>query len=76
MLDPITSVRSLNAVSFAVALILVALLLAIIDTVAKAYTRIQRERRRTWLKTYQKNYGFNTPGFGAFLNVQYSPTIQ
>lgn len=27
-------------------------------------------------KTYQKNYGFNTPGFGAFLNVQYSPTIQ
>jgi vitamin B12 transporter len=27
-------------------------------------------------KTYQKNYGFNTPGFGAFLNVQYSPTIK
>jgi vitamin B12 transporter len=27
-------------------------------------------------KTYQKNHGFNTPGFGAFLNVQYSPTIQ
>lgn len=27
-------------------------------------------------KTYQKNYGFNTPGFGAFLNVQYSPSIQ
>ena len=27
-------------------------------------------------KTYQKNYGFNTPGFGAFLNLQYSPTIQ
>ena len=27
-------------------------------------------------KTYQKNYGFNTPGVGAFLNVQYSPTIQ
>jgi len=27
-------------------------------------------------KTYQKNFGFNTPGFGAFLNVQYSPTIQ
>jgi len=27
-------------------------------------------------KIYQKNYGFNTPGFGAFLNVQYSPTIK
>jgi vitamin B12 transporter len=27
-------------------------------------------------KTYQKNYGFNTPGFGAFLNVQYSPVIK
>lgn len=27
-------------------------------------------------KTYQKNYGFNTPGFGAFLNLQYSPTIK
>ena len=27
-------------------------------------------------KTYQKNYGFNTPGFGVFLNVQYSPTIK
>ena len=27
-------------------------------------------------KTYQKNYGFNTPGFGAFLSVQYSPEIK
>ena len=27
-------------------------------------------------KTYQKNFGFNTPGLGAFLNVQYSPTIK
>jgi vitamin B12 transporter len=27
-------------------------------------------------KTYQKNFGFNTPGFGAFLSVQYSPEIK
>ena len=27
-------------------------------------------------KTYQKNFGFNTPGLGAFLNVQYSPKIK
>ena len=27
-------------------------------------------------KTYQKNYGFNTPGFGTFLSVQYSPEIK
>ena len=55
------------------------LLLCLILTIKREWHHVDKYELRKKLlenlfdRNYQKVYGYNTPGFGAFLTIQYSP---